>query len=337
MSGVAPRFRFGPFVLRETVHEASVPATLACDAALFTPSWEARADAWRAAVSLTCPRLAYLNFALDDVNAAVLSAQLSKAKASGAVAIPLRSSVDVEINRKTLLDRLRTWSTEGADALFIDITSLPKAYIQSLICSVFSEGLFARLTLGYAEGRYVPPSDDEAMETAIDFGSANIMSGGVSPCREKHLITVLGGERANCYALIERIAPDTLRVLATRSAAHPEQADGIKTQVEKLKTVYADRLAEVREVDAFSIQSFLEAVDPARLRAETSATTSIFAAGTKPHAVASAILASSISGLDLRYRRVKAYAPTPVEWAGRYFLYEVLDLRSPALARCQPW
>lgn len=337
MSGADTRFRFGPFVLRETVHTASAPAVVACDAGLFTPSWEARADAWRTAVDLTCPRLAYLNFALDGVVDVVLTAQLASAKTSVTAAIPLRPSVEIEINRKTLLDRLRTWSLEGADSLFIDITSLPKAYIQSLICSIFSEGLFASVTLGYAEGRYRPPSDDEAMETAIDFGSANIMSGGVSPCREKHLITVLGGERANCYALIERIAPDTLKVLATRSAAHPEQADGIKTQVEKLKTVYADRLAEVKDVEAFSIQSFLEAVDPARLRAETSATTSIFAAGTKPHAVASAILASSISGLDLRYRRVRGYSPTPVEWAGRYYLYDVIDLRSPALARCQPW
>lgn len=337
MTAADPKFRFGPFVIQERTLDVEERAVLDCDIALIVPSWENRAEAWTRVLALGAERLTYLDFDVEGLRNEVLEAQIGTARKWGATPIVLRASVQIEVNRKTLLDNFRSWSAQGSRTLFIDITSLPKAYIQFLVCSIFSEGLFARLIIGYAEGRYEPPSDSEALETAIDFGSANIMSGGVSPCREKHLVVVLGGERANCYALIEKMTPDALRVLATRSMDHPEQAVGIETQIEKLKTVYADRLECVREVDAFSVRSFLDAVNPDRLRAGAQATTSVFAAGTKPHALASAILASSVPGVDLRYRRAGAYRPTPVDWAGRYHLYDVIDLRSPALALCPPW
>lgn len=332
--------RLGPFLYRQYESSAAAPARVNVGLALFTPGWEARNLAGLDATAVIAKANHLLDFQTPPEFTARVSAQKTalKAKLNGAKTLKLALSSATDLNMNQIRTLLRSYFAQGHSSIFIDVTSLPKAYIQSTLGCIFVDGLFPHVTVGYAEGVYQPiPGDRTAELRAVDFESAKPLLGRAGPCREKRLFAFLGVERANCYALIERVAPDYIHVFATRSDRHPGLHAENDLQVEKIKAEYADRVVQIDQVDAFSMKSFFDVIDMNHLKSGDTANM-LFAAGTKPHAVAAALLAAAHKDtLDLRYRRPASYPDREVTFGGRYFLFEMVDLRSERLPACDIW
>jgi len=332
--------RLGPFLYRQYESSAAAPAQVNVGLALFTPGWEARNLASLDATSVVAKANHLLDFQTPPAFTARVNAQKAalKARFKGAKALGLSLSSATDVNMNQIRTLLRGYFAQGHSSIFIDITSLPKAYIQSTLGCIFVDGLFPHVTVGYAEGVYLPiPGDRTAELRAVDFESAKPLLGRAGPCREKRLFAFLGVERANCYALIEKVTPDYIHVFATRSDRHPDLHPENDLQIDKIKAEYGERVAQISEVDAFSMKSFFDAIDMNHLKSGDTANM-LFAAGTKPHAVAAALLAAAHrDSLDLRYRRPASYPDREVTFGGRYFLFEMVDLRSERLPSCDIW
>lgn len=329
-------YRSGPFLLRE--REVSTRQPVKAGFVLLTPGWEARSLA--VLEILDCPgaKVYLLDFEVSPESSEVVNkSKAALAKFSPDVeALSLRKSVDLDQNVHTIKSTVRSAFQAGIYELFIDITSLPKSYIQSLASWIFSEGLFPHVTFGYAEGVYMNSLRAPETDRAVSFETVKPMIGMKAPCQAKRLIAILGGERANCYALIERSAPDHIHLLGTTSDRHVELKSGIEAQLGKIKVEYGDRLVQEEIVSAFSLRSLLDAIDFENIKENKSVATTIFAGGTKPHALAASIVALANSDVvELRYRKVQDYIPTEVTWSGRYFLYDIVDLRSERLPSCE--
>ena len=332
--------RLGPFLYRQYESSASAPASVNVGLALFTPGWEARNLAVLDVTSVVAKASHLLDFETPPEFTARVNAQKAalRAKFKGTKALKLSLSSATDVNMNQIRSVLRGYFGQGHSSIFIDITSMPKAYIQSILGCIFVDGLFPHVTVGYAEGVYQPiPGDRTAELRAVDFESAKPLLGRAGPCRQKRLFAFLGVERANCYALIEKVTPDYIHVFATRSDRHPDLHPENDLQIEKIKAEYADRVVQISEVDAFSMKSFFDAIDVNHLKSSDTANM-LFAAGTKPHAVAAALLAAAHKdSLDLRYRRPASYPDREVTFGGKYFLFEMVDLRSERLPSCEIW
>lgn len=336
MTELAAWFRSGPFLIRERAVRDRVQVD--AQVALFTPGWEVRAVAVSDIVDCGDAESRILDFDVPPSAISIIDAQKAKLVAANrrCEAINLLSSIELDSNVHKIKMELRKLYLEGHNHLFVDITSLPKSYIQAITSWLFVEGLFPHVTFGYAEGVYGPTAPPSASEQSVSFECVKPMIGMTAPCREKRLIAVLGGERANCYALIERIAPDYIHLLGTQSENHEELKAGITAQLDKIKIEYGDRLVQNSMIEAFSLRAFLSAIDVSILTEDRAVATTIFAGGTKPHALAAAILAAAHREIvELRYRRPTAYPQNAVGWSGRYFIYEVVDLRSERLPLCK--
>ncbi len=333
--------RLGTFLYRQFEASGGAPVQLNVGLALFTPGWEARNLAGLDAVTVANKANYLLNFQAPPEFTARVSAQRTvlKARLKGAKTLKLGLSSATDVNMNQIRTLLRDYFGQGQSSIFIDITSLPKAYIQSILGSIFVDGLFPHVIVGYAEGVYQPIAGDRNAELrAVDFESAKPLLGRAGPCREKRLFAFLGVERANCYALIEKVAPDYIHIFATRSERHPELHPENDLQVEKIRAEYADRVVQIDNVEAFSMKSFFDVIDMDLLRGGKDTANMLFAAGTKPHAVAAALLAAAHKDtLDLRYRRPASYPDREVAFGGRYFLFEMVDLRSERLPACDVW
>ncbi len=333
--------RLGTFIYRQYESSAVAPAQLNVGLALFTTGWEARNLAGLDAVTVAAKANHLLDFKTPPEFAARVNAQRTalRAHVKGAKTLKLGLSSATDLNMFHIRTLLRGYFGNGQTSIFIDITSMPKAYIQSILGSIFVDGLFPHVFIGYAEGVYQPVTEDRKAELrAVDFESAKPLLGRAGPCREKRLFAFLGVERANCYALIEKVAPDYIHVFATRSDRHPELHPENDLQVEKIRAEYADRVVQIDKVDAFSMKSFFDVIDMDLLTGGKDTANMLFAAGTKPHAVAAALLAAAHRDtLDLRYRRPASYPDREVTFGGRYFLFEMVDLRSERLPACDIW
>lgn len=336
-------FKLGPLLVRERLAGVGNRMALRPDFAIFTAGWERRNLAWIEAIDVNVKEATILNFKVEAERSDVTGGQSGKfidaLSSNESKILNLRSSTEVRENLNIIKNLVRDRFSSSDTSIFIEITSLPKVYVQALVGWILLQGLHARVMVGYAEGIY-PIGQESAVSS---FGSAEFevvppMIGSVGPCREKRLFAILGAERANCYALIERIGPDYIHVFATRSAGHPQFDAAIDAQLAKISAEYSDKLVQNVDVDAFSPVALLSQIDIAKLDADPRICMTVFAAGTKPHAFAAALLGAAYPNLlNLRYRKVSKYTPREVEWKGRYFIYETVDLRSERLSRDDVW
>lgn len=333
--------RFGPFLIDELECGSSCLSDVQADAALFVPGWEDRAVAFLQKGRISARSHAILKFEPPPDARAAVEEQIKSISLQypGVSILDFDKSTFVEQNAHKIRGVLRQLSEQGANSIFIDISVLPRVYIQSMLGWIFIDGLFSNVVMGYAEGLYDHPVNEDGVEqSGVKFSAARPLTGMAGPCREKRLVTVLGGERANCYALIERMAPDYIHVFATRSGRHVEFDKVLNVQIEKIKVEYSGKVIQQADVDAFSVKSFLSACDLNLFREKKDVATTIYAGGTKPHAVATAIVAAACRNtVEARVRLISEYVPKQVRWSGRYHIFRVVDLRSWKLPGLSVW
>lgn len=331
---------FGPFLLKQQTLVKKETRAIEADVAFVLAGWEERAIAFKDFCTFSTKNLKLFDFKAPDKSADLVHAQkfiLNQIYPS-IENIALRLSTDVDINLNTIRERLNKLSRSGVSSLFLDVTCMPKTYVQSIIGFIFTETLFGRVTIGYAEGTYAGMGRETSLEPAsVSFESAKPMIGGGGPVREKRLHVVLGAERANCYALIEKMAPDYIHLLATTSARHPRLREAVDLQINKIMSEYGDKVVETRDVEAFSILDFTSAFSIKETKLNQDIANTIYVGATKPLAVAAAIVACATGNMDLRYRKVREYPISKVGKSAYYHLFDIVDLRSERLINCGVW
>lgn len=333
-------FSLGPLIIRETCLPTVGGSELEVDLAITTSGWESRNLAIIDALSVKAKNGIVLDFAVVPELQQCAQDQAHKLKKHlRCAALKLQSSVHVDRNIHAIKTSIRSQLPNGLNTLFVDITAIPRGYFQSLVGWLLMEGLVGQIHVGYCEGLYGESFVGTPVEEGVArFAPVKPLIGATGPCREKRLIVVLGKEKSSCYGLIEEMAPDYIHVLATENLNYPEMFDAVQAQIDRLQAVYAEQVVQIARVDSFSMRALCDSIDCASIQDRRDVATTIFAAGTKPHALAASLLGVAFKDrIEVRYRQKAAYDPREVEIGRHYRMYTIVDLRSGRLAGCDVW
>jgi hypothetical protein len=333
-------FSVGPLIVREDCLATAGGHPLEVDLALTISGWEDRNLAMLDAVALSARECMILDFAVRAEVKSQTAGQIAQlGKHFGSTSFALSASTEVDRNIHSIKTEIRRRFPNGLNSLFIDITTIPRGYFQAILGWLFIEGLVGQIHVGYCEGVYGESLLSEPPDEGLArFSAAKPLLGATGPCREKRLIVALGKEKSSCYGLIEEMSPDYIDVLATYSDDYPELRIPVQAQVDRLEAVYAEQIAKVDWVDAFSLRALCDAINLEAIESRRDVATTIFAAGTKPHALAAGLIGVALKDhVQVRYRQKAAYDPRHVGIGRNYWLYTIADLRSGRLASCKIW
>ncbi|TIQ16758.1 MAG: hypothetical protein E5X51_33670 [Mesorhizobium sp.] len=139
------------------------------------------------------------------------------------------------------------------------------------------------------------------------------------------------------YGLVNEFSPERVAVFVPRSDLHSEVDHLLNQEVDKMKEMYRLEDAEVSDVPAFSLSSHLDVLRSHVIGAGKHAVISVFVGGPKVQAIASAVFACSDRRVQVKARIPKHYPRREVSANGRYHIYRLIDLTSPACSLPDTW
>src|SRR6185312_13785185 len=101
-------------------------------------------------------------------------------------------------------------------------------------------------------------------------------------------------------------------------------------QVAKVRETHRLEDGDVRDIEAFGLTAHLDTFETYLEGFGLRSVVNVFVSGPKVQAIAAAVLACSDSRVQLKARIPTSYSPREVSANGRYHLYKLVDLTSPA-------
>ncbi|TIP27753.1 MAG: hypothetical protein E5X67_14135 [Mesorhizobium sp.] len=339
---------YGNIAVAECLTEESV--SLSADVAIIALGWETRCTALEVHVSLSVKQVLVLDFALADSGETAIEESRRKLREfsarSGAelTELVLHSSVDYQRNMNTLQIALaelgrKLGSYHGTlRRVFVDCSTMPRIYIQWLVAHGLGSGAIHAIDFGYAEGSYQKGDDPAEFSSQVDrYETVPLLEGSGGMGEEKLLLVGLGGDADMFYGLVNEFSPERVAVFVPRSDLHSEVDHLLNQQVDKVKEMYRLEDAEVSDVPAFSLSSHLDVLRSHVIGAGKHAVISVFVGGPKVQAIASAVFACSDKRVQVKARIPKHYPRREVSANGRYHIYRLIDLTSPACSLPDTW
>lgn len=325
-------------------------AAVSADIAIIALGWETRCVALEQHVSLNVKQILVLDFALVGTSSLAIHDSRKKLQVFAArcgaeiTEVTLQPSIDYQRNINTLQMTLtelgrKVGSYHGTlRRIFVDCSTMPRIYMQWLIAYGLGTGAIHAMDFGYAEGSYEKEQGPGAFASAVDrYETVPLLEGSGGMGEEKLLLVGLGGDADMLYGLVNGFSPERVAVLVPRSGLHSEIDDLLNQQVAKVTEMYRLEESEVSEVPAFSLCSHLEIFKGYAKGAGEHAVISVFVGGPKIQAIASAVFACSDKRVQVKARIPKNYPHREVSPNGRYHIYRLVDLTSPACSLLDTW
>lgn len=339
---------YGNIAIAECLIEKSV--SISADIAIIALGWETRCAALERHVSLSVKQVLVLDFALADSGDVAIEQSRRRLREIAArcgaelTELALHQSVDYQRNINTLQMTLaelarRIGTYHGTlRRVFVDCSTMPRIYIQWLIAHGLGTGAIHAIDFGYAEGTYEKGGDSTIFSSQVDrYETVPLLEGSGGMGEEKLLLVGLGGDADTFYGLVNEFSPERIAVLVPRSNLHSEIDLLLNQQVAKVKEMYRLEDAEVSDVSAFSLSSHLDVLKGYVTGAGERAVISVFVGGPKVQAIASAVFACSDKRVQVKARIPKYYPRREVTANGRYHIYRLIDLTSPACSMPDTW
>ncbi|KFC74527.1 hypothetical protein FG93_01113 [Bosea sp. LC85] len=339
---------YGNIAVAECLIEHRV--SISADIAIVALGWESRCAALERHISLAVKQVLVLDFALADSGEAAIDESRRKLREFSALCgaelteLALRPSVDYQRNINTLQMTLselsnRIGSYHGTfRRVFVDCSTMPRIYMQWLIAHGLGSGAIHAIDFGYAEGSYQKGDNSASFSSLVDrYETVPLLEGSGGMGEEKLLLVGLGGDADMFYGLVNEFSPERVAVLVPRSSLHPEVDYVLDQQVSKVKEMYRLEESEVSDVPAFSLSSHLDVLRSYSKGAGEHAVISVFVGGPKVQAIASAVFACSDKRVQVKARIPKVYPRREVPANGRYHIYRLIDVTSPACSLPDTW
>ncbi|MBW0368277.1 hypothetical protein [Ensifer adhaerens] len=324
--------------------------SISADIAIIALGWETRCVALERHVSLSIKQLLVLDFALPESGDLAIEESRRRLREVAArcgaelTELALQPSVDYQRNINTLQMTLaelgrRIGSYHGTlRRVFVDCSTMPRIYMQWLIAYGLGGGAIHAIDFGYAEGSYEKGDDPAVFSSLVDrYETVPLLEGSGGMGEEKLLLVGLGGDADMFYGLVNEFSPERVAVLVPRSDLHSEVDLLLNQQVAKVKEMYRLEDGEVSDVPAFSLFSHLDVFRGYVTGVGEHAVISVFVGGPKVQAIASAVFACSDKRVQVKARIPKQYPRREVPANGRYHIYRLIDLTSPACSLPDTW
>lgn len=339
---------YGNIAVAECLTEHSV--SVSADIAIIALGWETRCTALERHVSLSVKQILVLDFALTDSDKSAIGESRRKLRefavrcGSELTELVLLPSVDYQRNINTLQMTLaelgrKLGSYHGTlRRVFVDCSTMPRIYMQWLVAYGLGSGAIHAIDFGYAEGSYQKGDDPAMFSSLVDrYETVPLLAGSGGMGEEKLLVVGLGGDADMFYGLVNEFSPERVAVLVPRSDLHSEVDYLLNQQVAKVKEMYRLEDTEISDVPAFSLSSHLDVLKGHVKGAGEHAVISVFVGGPKVQAIASAVLACSDKRVQVKARIPKHYPRREVSANGRYHVYRLIDVTSPACSLSDTW
>ncbi|MDU0362486.1 hypothetical protein RWK44_18980 [Rhizobium sp. 25PS6] len=339
---------YGNIAIAECLTENSV--SIRADIAIIALGWETRCAALERHVSLSVKQVLVLDFALADSGDPAIEENRRKLREMSAhcraelTELVLHQSIDYQRNINTLQMTLAELGRKigtyhgSLRRVFVDCSTMPRIYMQWLIAHGLGTGAIHAMDFGYAEGTYEKGGDPAVFSSQVDrYETVPLLEGSGGIGEEKLLLVGLGGDADMFYGLVNEFSPERVSVLVPRSGLHSEVDLLLNQQVAKVKEMYRLEDAEVSDVPAFSLSSHLDVLRSYVKGAGERAVISVFVGGPKVQAIASAVFACSDKRVQVKARIPKHYPRREVPANGRYHIYRLIDLTSPACSLPDTW
>lgn len=334
---------FGHLAVTERERDAGSCETIEADIAIVALGWETRFAAFENHLDLKVRKLVVLDFALKEATIPAIKENRQKLIAMGirwgveVAVITLEPSIDYQKNIN-VLDHLLTQmaascgSYEGTlRRVFVECSTMPRVYIQWLIAAAFKKMSIQSLEFGYAEGIYGNARQKEDFSSGLDrYVTVPHLQGSGGMGEEKVLLVGIGGDADLFYGLIDIVSPERISLLVPRSEGNAHIDALLDQQVAKVRETHRLEEGEVRDIQAFGLTSHLDAFEAYLEGFGPRAVVNVFVSGPKVQAIAAAVLACSDNRIQLKARIPTAYAQREVTANGRYHIYRLVDLTSPA-------
>ncbi|MER8961104.1 hypothetical protein [Mesorhizobium sp. M0701] len=344
MSASTVKYRvFGHLAVTEMTRDPGTCETIEADIAIVALGWETRFAAFGTHLDLKVGKIVVLDFALKEGNIPAVEENRRKLIALGnrwgvdVTVITLDASIEYQKNIN-LLDHLLTQlaascgSYEGSlRRVFVECSTMPRIYIQWLIAVAFKKISIQSLEFGYAEGIYGNASGKEDFSSGLDrYVTVPHLQGSGGMGEEKVLLVGIGGDADVFYGLIDIVSPERISLLVPRSEKNAHIDALLDQQVAKVRETHRLEDGEVRDIQAFGLIAHLDAFETYLDGFGSRAVVNVFVSGPKVQAIAAAVLACSDSRVQLKARIPTSYAHHEVSANGRYHIYKLIDLTSPA-------
>jgi hypothetical protein len=341
---------FGDLAVAEKEIPADCKETVEAEIAIFALGWESRCCAIEHHVVLKAKKVIALDFALLERSLDAVEQSratlMSFAEACGAqyVELKLLPSVEYQKNINVLGATLSSLAqSEGSyygtfRKVFVDCTTMPRIYIQWLVAHAFKTASIQSLEFGYAQGDYsAKPEIPDFASGVSAYVTVPLLQGGGGIGEEKLLVVGIGGDADVFYGLIDEFSPERIALLVPRSKLHPSVDGLLDQQIANVRETHRLQSDEITETDAFGIHSHLDAFLACSKGFGTRAVISVFVGGPKVQAIASAIFACSDRRVQVKARIPKSYPLRDVVPNGKYNLFRIVDLTSPACSLPDMW
>lgn len=337
--------KFGTIIVREYCIELDAKEELKVDHCIFVAGWEERALNSKKQLNFDIPappgklkQITIFDFELTGLPKLLAEKQAKTLKSIGSDhLLPLRQAYNYSQNFGLMKSYFHDFKNSEINSVYIDITTMPKYYVQALSRFLIEEDVFSRIYFGYSPGVYTAKDFNEVKAGKVEFPVIeNFRS--QKPIREKQLTLVLGGERSNCYSLISKIGPDRIDIFKTVSDDYPGFYANNQMQIEKIRSEFGDRLGNIFSVNAFSVLDFMKKYSDNDFSNYGDYGCSTFVASTKVLALASGLLGASqpyFAEVRARKSEIRNFPPRVAD--GRHFVFEVVSLDSPKLAALDIW
>lgn len=339
---------YGNIAISEHATDATVP--IKADIAIVALGWESRCTALEKHCELDVKQLLVLDFALTDEGSTAVEksrqalSEFASRRGIEFSELSLNPSIDYQKNIHTLQVSLteigRKLGTYHGTLrrVFVDCSTMPRIYMQWLIAYGLGGGSIQAIDFGYAEGSYKSNGDATAFSSQVDrYETVPLLEGSGGMGDEKLLLVGLGGDADMFYGLVHEFSPERVAVIVPRSELHGEVDSLLNLQIAKVKEMYRLEDDEISDIPAFSLASCLDAMKAHVAGAGKHAVISVFVGGPKVQAIATAIFACSDKRVQVKARIPKSYPLREVGANGRYHVYRLVDLTSPACSLTDTW
>lgn len=334
---------FGNIAVSEKSKDLGNVEIVDADIAVVALGWESRFTSFGEHLNLKVKKIIVLNFALTneekpsvDANRTTLIALASRWGIEIAF-IDLERSTEYQKNTNILSHALADFAESFGSyqgnfrRVFVECTTMPRIYIQWLVAFAFKKLAIHSLEFGYAEGNYVSVAGKEDFSSGLDrYVPVPLFQGGGGMGEEKVLLVGIGGDADVFYGLIDIVSPERVSLLIPRSNNNTTIDALLDQQVAKVRETHRLEDSELRDIEAFGLGAHLDAFEDYLESVGDRAVVNVFVSGPKIQAVAAAVLACCDKRVQLKARIPTSYARREVAPNGRYHLYRLIDLTSPA-------
>ncbi|MQW42523.1 hypothetical protein GHK68_09265 [Sinorhizobium meliloti] len=334
---------FGNIAVHEKCRDSGDPEAIESDVAIIALGWESRFTAFGDHLRLKAKKIVVLDFALQDTGISAVDANREKlaSLANGwgveVLVVNLEPSTEYQKNIN-ILDHALAQLAEPCGSyqgtlrrVFVECSTMPRIYIQWLVAFAFKRLAIQSLEFGYAEGVYTSTGGKDDFSSGLDrYVTVPHLQGGGGMGEEKVLLVGIGGDADVFYGLIDLVSPERISLLVPRSQKHAAIDTLLDQQVSKVRGTHRLEDHEVKDIDAFGLAAHLDAFESYLEGFGPRAVINVFVSGPKVQAIAAAVAACSDPRVQLKARIPTSYAHREVAADGRYHLYRLIDLTSPA-------